>query len=167
MQCGRVSKHVQMQTVKTALILSRTSSLQGSALGLLVHNDYPHIKCRERRHSGVYAGASTTAKPGMPGLLKSHDACCIHMLCDPCCHEGVPVCVCFAESLEEASKTLRCPELPHVCNCNSSAADLLECHARHRAGRLQLRGHMAVRQVLRGVWDNIRLADKGLAAYQS
>ena len=84
MQCGRVSKHVQMQTVKTALILSRTSSLRGSALGLLVHNDYPHIKCRDRRQSGVYATASTTAKPGMhgmtlgiqaaPGLLRSHEA---------------------------------------------------------------------------------------------
>ena len=74
MQCGRVSKHVQMQTVKTALILSRTSSLEGSALGLLVHNDYPHIKCRHRRHSGVYAAASTTAKPGMHGMSLSIQA---------------------------------------------------------------------------------------------
>ena len=81
MQGGRVSQHVQMLTLKTALILSRSSKFQGSALELVVHNDYPHIRCRKRCQSGVYAAASTAAKPGIhgttlsiqaaPGLLRS------------------------------------------------------------------------------------------------
>ena len=130
MQCGRVSQHVQMLTLKTALILSRSSSLQGSALKLLVHNDYPHIRCRERCHSRVYAAASTAAKPGMhgmtlsiqaaPGLLRSQrllmsTSVVMHAIV----RESLYACA-LQSAWKEASKTLQCPELPYVCSGNSS-----------------------------------------------
>ena len=73
-QCGCVSQHNHMLTLKTVFILSRSSSLQGSALGLLVQNDYPHIGCRERCHWRVYGAASTAAKPGLHGVTLSIQA---------------------------------------------------------------------------------------------
>ena len=75
MQCGHCSRHVQMLTLKTALTLSRSSSLQGSALGPLVHNAYLHHRCTDRCHSGVYAAASTAAKPGMHSMTLSFVGC--------------------------------------------------------------------------------------------
>ena len=74
-QCENFSRHVQMLTLKTALILSRSSSLQGSALGPLVHNEYLHYRCRGRYHSGVSAAACTAAKPGMHGMTLSIVGC--------------------------------------------------------------------------------------------
>ena len=74
MHCGKLSQHVQMLTLKTALILSRSSSLQGSALGPLVHDDYLHIRCKSRCHMRVYAVSSAAAKPGMRGMTRSIQA---------------------------------------------------------------------------------------------
>jgi hypothetical protein len=67
-------QHVQMLTLKTALILTRSSSLQGSALGLLVSNDYLHVRCKNGFHSRVYAAASNAAKPDMHGTTLSIQA---------------------------------------------------------------------------------------------
>ena len=74
MQCGYMSQHVQMLTLKTALIFSRSSSLQGSALGPLVHNGHLHIPCRDRCHPQVYAAVSTAAQSGMRGMTLSIQA---------------------------------------------------------------------------------------------
>ena len=75
MQCGRVLQHINMLSLKTALILSRSSCLRGSALALVAGDEYIHSRCRERCGLRVCAAASTAAKPGMHGIaLSTHAA---------------------------------------------------------------------------------------------
>ena len=109
-QCGRVLQHLSMLTLKTALILSRSSCRQGSALALVVGDEYIHSRCREHCGMRVCAAVSTAPKPGMHGIALSTQAARVLLIyihaCFVAIHAVVRVYGCLADCVKERSHSV-------------------------------------------------------------